>query len=301
MALPPDGNWNNTFYPSDILVRMWENFQNENYPLHWHTAVEIIMPLKQGYDVILREHTYHLKENDILIVPSLELHGINVPPDACNGKRFILMFEPSILYTIFGQSGIVSKLHTVTYITPETMPAIHQKIHSLLMDSYHELKKDDAFRFTAAYHHIIGMFIILLRYYTDLQKNTEQENSSQKNSPKEQVSTQQKYISRLDGVFEYIDKNFNEKIPLKRAAEIANFSEFHFARIFKIYTNISFHQYLQQVRINKSKFFLQNPKLSITDVALASGFTSLTTFNRVFKHIEKYTPSEYKKMYQFRI
>jgi len=296
MALPADGNWNNTLYPSDILVRMWENSQSEDYPLHWHTAVEIIMPLQQGYTVTMRDHVYHLRENDILIVPSLELHGISVPPDAANGKRFILMFEPSILYTIFGQPGIAAKLFNLTYVTPETTPSIHQKIHSLLMDSYHELKTDDAFRFTAAYHHIIEMFIILLRYYTDLQKDTPQKNTSIA-----QFGARQEYISRLDGVFEYIDKNFNKKITLKKAAVIANFSESHFTRIFKMYTNISFHRYLWQVRINKSKIRLQNPKLSITDAALASGFDSLTTFNRVFKQIEKYTPSEYKKMYQFRI
>jgi len=255
MALPADGNWNNTFYPSNTPVRIWENTQNEDYPPHWHTATEIIMPVYQGYNVTLRDHTIHLKENDILIVPSMELHSISVPPDACNGKRFILMFEPSILYTIFDQSGIVSKLYNVTYITPEITPSIHQKIHSLLMDSCYELANGDVFKFTAVYHHIIEMFIILVRYYTDLQKNTADD---------EQFSTRHEHILRLDAVFEYIDKHLTEQITLKKAAQIANFSEFHFARIFKSYTNMSFHQYLRQKRINKSKYFLQNPKLSIT-------------------------------------
>ena len=269
---------------------MYENTQDEDYPLHWHTATEIIMPLSQGYNVTLRDTYHHLKENDILIVPPLELHSISIPPDACNGKRLILLFEPSILYTIFGQSGIVSKLHNVTYITPEITPSIHKKIHSLLMDSYHELVNGDAFKFTAAYHYIIEMFIILTRYYTGLQKNT---------ANGEQFSTRHEYISRLDVVFDYIDNHLTEQITLKKAAQIANFSEFHFARIFRSYTNMSFHQYLQQKRIGKSKYFLQNPKLSITDVAMASGFTSLTTFNRVFKQVENYTPSEYKKMYRW--
>jgi len=291
MALPADGNWNNTLYSSNIPVKMYENTQNEDYPPHWHTATEIIMPLYQGYNVTLRDYTYYLKENDILIVPSRELHSIGVPPDASKGKRLILLFEPSILYTIFGQFGIVSKLHNVTYVTPEVTPSIHQKIHSLLMDSYHEQANGDAFKFTATYHHIIEMFIILARYYTDLRKNT----------ANEQFSARHEYIARLDVVFEYIDKHLTEQITLKKAAKIANFSEFHFARIFKSYANMSFHQYLQQKRINISKYFLQNPKLSIIDVAMASGFTSLTTFNRVFKQVENYTPSEYKKMYVFGI
>jgi len=279
---------------------MFENTQNEDYPLHWHTTVEIIMPLSQGYDVTLRDHAYHLKENDILIVPSRELHSISVPPDACNGRRLILLFEPSILYTIFGQAGIVSKLYSITHITSETAPPIYQKIYSLLMDSYHELTKNDIFKFTATYHHIIEVFIILARYYTDLQKspgNTGNGITGTDND--EQFGSRNEYISRLDVLFEYIDKHLTETITLKKAAAITNFSEFHFARIFKCYANMSFHQYLQYKRIDKSKFFLQNPKLSITDVAMSSGFTSLATFNRVFRQIEHYTPSEYRKMYSF--
>ena len=37
---------------------------------------------------------------------------------------------------------------------------------------------------------------------------------------------------------------------------------------------------------------------SVTDVAMKVGFSSLTTFNRVFKSINGYTPSDYKKLYR---
>jgi len=290
MAIPLDDNWDNwdkKMYTSNIPVKMWENNENEDYPLHWHTATEIIMPVKNGYTVTVRDVSHHLRENDIFIVPSRELHSIGVPPDSVTGKRFILMFEPPILYDIFGHYGIVSKLNTTVHITPKTMPSIHQKIHALLTDSCREMKSDDDFKFTATYHHIIEIYILLVRYYTQQNSVTDK-----------QFTTRQEYISRLDVIFKYMDKYPAQNLTLKKAAEIANFSPFHFERIFKTYTNMSFYQYLRQRMIGKAEKLLQNPKLSITDVAMSSGFNSMATFNRVFRQIRNCTPSEYKKMYQ---
>jgi AraC-like DNA-binding protein len=80
-------------------------------------------------------------------------------------------------------------------------------------------------------------------------------------------------------------------------AGIANFSKFHFARIFKEFTNLPFNHYLQQKRVKKAEALLLNPAYSIADVAMHAGFKSISTFNRVFKEIKRYTPSEYKKMF----
>jgi len=289
MSLPPDDKWDDSVYQSNVPVRMWENNESEDYPLHWHTATEIIMPVKNGYTVTVRDVRYQLRENDILIVPSRELHSIRVPPDAVDGKRFILMFEPLILYSVFGHYGIVSELNSTAHITPKTMPAIHRKIHALLTDSCDEMMSSDGIKFTATYNHIIEMYLLLMRYYTDSQK---------KSGNDKQITTRQENISRLDAIFKYMDKYPEQNLTLKKAAEIANFSPVHLERIFKTYTNMSFYQFLRQRMIGKAEKLLQNPKLSIIDVVKSSGFTSVTTFNRVFRQIRNCTPSEYKKMYQ---
>ena len=45
-----------------------------------------------------------------------------------------------------------------------------------------------------------------------------------------------------------------------------------------------------------AEMYLNQPDLSILDVALQSGFKSLSTFNRVFKSYKNCTPSEYRKL-----
>ena len=49
-------------------------------------------------------------------------------------------------------------------------------------------------------------------------------------------------------------------------------------------------------RIAHAEQLLIEPNLSITEVAMRSGFNSLSTFNRIFKAAKNCTPSEYKNL-----
>ena len=73
--------------------------------------------------------------------------------------------------------------------------------------------------------------------------------------------------------------------------------DYHFARLFKQFTNISYYDYLNQRRIMEAQNLLCDPSLTITEVAMRSGFNSLATFNRIFKAQKNCTPREYKQLH----
>jgi AraC-like DNA-binding protein len=308
MALPADGDYNKVPYETNVQVMFYENQENEDYPLHWHTATEIIMPIKHGYDVVLLKKLYTLRENDILIIPTCELHSITVPPSAKNGKRIILMFEPTLLYSLSGLSGILPVLHSLNLLTPEDTPEIYETTYSILLDVYDEYQRADALRNPAIYARIIDLYVAIARYHNNKNlrplHNLNSENYQDlSDTPKQyandaKLNIRQQYIARLNAVFVYIDKHISEKLTLKDVAEIAHFSPSHFERIFKEYTNYSFYQYLKRIRIKKAETLLLTPELSITAVALDVGFESITAFNKTFKEIMHCTPSAYKKLYR---
>lgn len=80
-------------------------------------------------------------------------------------------------------------------------------------------------------------------------------------------------------------------------ANIAGFSKYHFARIFKQVMNISCYDYLINRRLMCAEKLLIEPDLSIMQIAMKSGFSSLATFNRVFKAKNHCTPKEYRFLY----
>ena len=92
----------------------------------------------------------------------------------------------------------------------------------------------------------------------------------------------------------YIDKHFPDKIGLDQMARKAHISKFHFIRLFKKYYGRTPNQYLQGIRIENAKKFLQKGK-SIDEVCSAIGFASKTSFISLFKKLTGATPLLYQK------
>ena len=85
-------------------------------------------------------------------------------------------------------------------------------------------------------------------------------------------------------------------MSLDDAANLAGFSKYHFTRLFKDFTGYSFYKYLNKKRIEHAERLLIDPEVLITEAALQSGFSSLSSFIRMFKIIKGCTPTEFRNM-----
>lgn len=92
----------------------------------------------------------------------------------------------------------------------------------------------------------------------------------------------------------YIVEHYNEKLSLARVARVANTSSFYFCKMFKKATGLNFTHFVSRVRIERAKNLLLNPNLRVSEIAFEVGFQSLTHFNRVFKKIIGYSPTQYR-------
>lgn len=61
-------------------IKLYHNMQAEDYPLHWHTAMEIIMPVQDEYTVVIDETSHTFGPDDIFIIPPGTLHHLIAPP-----------------------------------------------------------------------------------------------------------------------------------------------------------------------------------------------------------------------------
>ena len=99
----------------------------------------------------------------------------------------------------------------------------------------------------------------------------------------------------LNQILNYCVKHYTEPITLKELSSGINISQSHLSRIFNYRLNMHFCDYLNTLRIAKSKLYLENTTHSITDIAGMVGFSNLRTFNRAFKKDVNMTPSEYRQ------
>ena len=130
------GTHEQTHYSEDnSSVYLWINKEPGGFPLHWHSTVEIIMPLSGTYTVVMNKSTYRLQEHEILIIPPGDLHEL-LPPDS--GYRLILLFDLSALNKFKGFTRLFSLFSLSSHITPETMPEIYEKERDLLFQVIEE-------------------------------------------------------------------------------------------------------------------------------------------------------------------
>ncbi|WP_047414565.1 AraC family transcriptional regulator [Cellulophaga sp. Hel_I_12] len=101
---------------------------------------------------------------------------------------------------------------------------------------------------------------------------------------------------RMQVVFDYVIQNFQNQIGLNDVADLIYMTPNAFCRFFKQRTNKTFFQFLIQFRIEHACQLLENTTdNTIENIAMASGFNSVSNFNRQFKTLKSKSPSRYAK------
>jgi len=99
---------------------------------------------------------------------------------------------------------------------------------------------------------------------------------------------------------DFIREHHAEDLTLPQVAQVAHVNHFHFCRLFKRATGLTFTNFLSRVRIERSKNLLINPRLRVSEIAYEVGFQSLTHFNRVFQKTLGQSPTKYRLKVQNR-
>lgn len=110
------------------------------------------------------------------------------------------------------------------------------------------------------------------------------------------INKQQRYAQRILRVSEYIQQHLDETLDVERLSRVANFSKFHFHRIFQVVTGINVYKYIQLQRLRRSAQQLAyEPELRIIDIAYRANFENPESFSRAFKQLCGQTPSQFRR------
>ena len=107
--------------------------------------------------------------------------------------------------------------------------------------------------------------------------------------------TQQSYIARMVNVVNYIQQNLDNELTLEELAQQANFSSYHFHRIFSGMLGESVKELVRRLRLERAAIELQTSTTSILDIALRAGYESDMAFSRAFKTRAGLLPSKFRK------
>ncbi len=276
-----DDNTEIVDYVKDTHLRIWYNCQNEGYAPHYHNAIEIIYCIENGYTVTAGQQTYNLSEGDILFIPPHMMHRLL---GGVSGARFIMLFDPEPL-TVFRDYKIVSPLFAqAIHLSRKEDPELHHYVSSALQQAV------DVY-FAAQPMWEMNVYARFLRAYSAFGKNffTKTDLGTSQGDSHSQLT-----FTKFADLLAYVDEHYAEPLTLEQAAEYVGFSKFHFTRLFKEYTGVTFYDHLLNRRIQAAQELLGTDR-PVTDISYMTGFHSLASFSRSFKQITGFSPSEYRR------
>lgn len=93
----------------------------------------------------------------------------------------------------------------------------------------------------------------------------------------------------------YIRQNYKNDIKLFDVAKEIGLNETYFSRVFKKKFGINYSDYLNNVRLEKSKELLNTTNLTMNEISTEVGYNSESYFSRIFKLNFKITPKQFRK------
>ncbi len=108
-------------------------------------------------------------------------------------------------------------------------------------------------------------------------------------------SRSDEYKSRINRVLDHIQENLDKELTLESLASVANFSPYHFHRIFRTFVRESLYRFILRLRVEKAAVQLcELPNKPVTDIAYDCGFSSPATFARAFKDYFEMTATDWR-------
>ncbi len=108
------------------------------------------------------------------------------------------------------------------------------------------------------------------------------------------LNEQQQQI--MEKTISFLQKNFTRKITLAETAGNVRMDSESFRRFFKKSIRVNFSDYVLELRLACARRLLLETNLSISEIAILSGFHNLSNFNRVFLAKHPTTPGRYRSM-----
>ncbi|MDI4643920.1 AraC family transcriptional regulator [Cohnella hashimotonis] len=132
---------------------------------------------------------------------------------------------------------------------------------------------------------IFALFIVLL---TEIERRLADERDG----------THAERAGGMEDALSFIRASLASPITAAQAAEAAGLSERHFYRLFAKATGLTFNQYVQRLRIERSCELLRHTRLSVQEVGEAVGYQDRGYFLDVFKKITGLAPRAYRSSYE---
>jgi AraC-like DNA-binding protein len=271
------------YFPVKVNLCRGNEYGQILFPNHWHKHIELLLFVSGKTIIECNSLPYTLTGGDFVIVNSNDLHaGVSLSDDV---MYYAIIFDPSLL-----KSDSLDAVET-KFITPiiQNLIMFHNKIElnaemkSCILSIIRELDQKQ-------FGYELSIKSLLFQILTQFIRNHVAEVLTLND-----YKTRIKNLERFTPILQYIESEYNKELSVEHLAEQIGLSRFHFSRMFKELTGRTITEYINRVRIRRAEYLLCNTPMTVSEIALSTGFHDIYYFSRMFKKARNMPPSSMQK------
>ncbi len=246
---------------------------------HMHTELEIVYILQGRLLCRVGTQTYRLKQGDVCMIPGMVAHRL-----LCDDT------SAEFLYMQFDADDMLAQIYPEW--PPLSLLAAHDGAHmalipqgsvlyTLLTFSMQEILERAPHYETAVKGALVAAVVCMQRARL---------------LPDVAEWSATPAYQKIRPALRYATEHLSDKISLGGMCRELRMDKYNFCKYFKRAVGMSFFDYLTAVRMRRAEQLLADAALSMTDIALACGYSSAAYFTRVFTAKWRCSPSAYRTM-----
>lgn len=275
---------NNVIKDIDAKIHIEKAFlKDKDFDVHTHDFSEMFIVLSGSADHVIDKQVYQVNAGDVYVINGDISHGFKSPNNfhICN-----IMYNSDVVFNNYINLKKLPGFQALFIFKPYYRTEKNFK-YRLKLDRYGCSKvesmieemlleyKDKRYGYDVI---IQSMFISLIVFLS-----------------REYEEPSQPFFSFTNTVA-FMENNYNKDITLDQLASMACMSKRHFCRVFRQTFNSAPIEYIINLRIEHASNLLKHSSLSITEVALNSGFSDINYFSRCFSRKIGMSPREYRSI-----
>lgn len=260
-------------------------YHNTEQKYHFHNCIEIGFCHKNEHLLTFDNRVYKLKPGDFFVLSPYSMHYVNHTVTECTGCCEYLYVKPAELLRDFYPLDLPESMY---WFKNSDCPFIfskktHSRIYGILMLLLQEYRTQKE-----GYQYVIkGLFQSLMAELT-------QELSCQATP----FSDKYRNISMLLPALKTIHSDFAQPLKTSALARKCHLSASGFSALFLEQLGEPPGKYLNRIRLQKACELLYSTELSILNIAIEAGFSSLSNFYRCFHDCYHISPKKWRNLYR---
>ncbi len=249
---------------------------------HWHSDIELLLIIEGSVILNTAQQKYELKKDDLFLVNRNEIHSLARTKE--NNTILALQFTPKFCNSYFPTLQRIKFVdrHLKSDGYPDLWKEIRKYLTDIVMDYY---KKDNGYQLKL----MSNLNMIVFRLLSDI---------GYEEIDEDKIFSEEKSLTRLNRIINYIQENYMNKISLKDLATKENLDMYYLSHFIKKKLGVSFQEYVNKVRLEKAVDLIVHTNKKHLDICIECGFSDYRYLSKLFFKEYGCKPFSYKIEYK---